>query len=768
MEAVLEKLKRLAVYSFATGKELDQDAKEFSTRALRLPESLRYLEDDNEDDKDLFFSSDVAEKIQRTRFDEVMLKGAQQQYGRFQKSRGNYYKNTYGGRGGYSNGRGNFFWSRPRQGVPIQSAVQRQHYSKHQLHLQLKCLTPPNTTPKKIEKTLRKTTEKHIEKNNRTSKNTKTNRNTTLLYTSARDCPRKPLAKIHIELEESDASSMALVRYQLRMPNPISIKTHPLEIETVYSVRERSNNCKFSSEFLSSISSNREVTNTGREIFVKLLHNQGTHKDTSNFGLSPYQLIRTMQSFQNGGCACIERTDRTERLPLQDRSQGCIYCSTHPSRIKEISLVQALRHDIPIPISDIWPECSPTGIFKAHEVCIGTHTCKGDPPGILLGRHMFDLLGIHYQLSKERSDSETYSRIPRVYLQHEDYEDQRATEEVDKAYVENQTDKPNFKNSIMLVVCGITREKHSHDTSNGRSTSPYSISSTRPGKESPATTIRLGNALPFVIQGMEGIEMVRNQRRKPEWTPIPKTEDTRPPAVVTHVDASDSGWGITSNEVETNEFWTEIEKETSINVRELQAILFALQLHAKRFKNSMIHIFSDNIAALKYAKKLGGTASPILQELALKIQEITAAHKLTIHYQHISGVKNVRADQLSRKTRLRYEWKLPRRFFNQIWENWGPMNVDAFATRENTRLRRFWSLQPDPQAEATDAFRQIWSKTGLYLHPPWKMIPKVIKKLKQDKIKSAVLITPNWPIQFWWPMILQQNTKLPIQLQINK
>ncbi|RCI06232.1 hypothetical protein CU098_013751 [Rhizopus stolonifer] len=119
MEAVLEKLKRLAVYSFATGKELDQDAKELSTRALRLPESLRYLEDDNEDDKDLFFSSDVVEKIQRTRFDEVMLKGAQQQYGGFQKSRGNQYKSTYRGRGGYSNGRGNFFGRGRSKGSPF-------------------------------------------------------------------------------------------------------------------------------------------------------------------------------------------------------------------------------------------------------------------------------------------------------------------------------------------------------------------------------------------------------------------------------------------------------------------------------------------------------------------------------------------------------------------------------------------------------------------------------------------------------------------------
>lgn len=105
MEAVLEKLKRLAVYSLATGKELDQDAKELSTRALRLPESLRYLEDDNDEDKDWYFSPDVVEKIQKTRFDEAMLKGAQRQYGGFQNSRENQFKSSYRGRGG----RGNFF-----------------------------------------------------------------------------------------------------------------------------------------------------------------------------------------------------------------------------------------------------------------------------------------------------------------------------------------------------------------------------------------------------------------------------------------------------------------------------------------------------------------------------------------------------------------------------------------------------------------------------------------------------------------------------------
>jgi hypothetical protein len=75
MSTILEKTRRLAVYCLATGKELDRDAKDLSTKALRLPDNLKYLEDDNEDDnKDLFFSPEVIEKIQKTRFEESVIK----------------------------------------------------------------------------------------------------------------------------------------------------------------------------------------------------------------------------------------------------------------------------------------------------------------------------------------------------------------------------------------------------------------------------------------------------------------------------------------------------------------------------------------------------------------------------------------------------------------------------------------------------------------------------------------------------------------------
>lgn len=43
----------------------------------------------------------------------------------------------------------------------------------------------------------------------------------------------------------------------------------------------------------------------------------------------------------------------------------------------------------------------------------------------------------------------------------------------------------------------------------------------------------------------------------------------------------------------------------------------------------------------------------------------------------------------------------------------------------------------------------------MYLHPPWELIPQVLKKIQQEKLKQAVLINPLWPSQFCFPMIMK-------------
>lgn len=111
-----------------------------------------------------------------------------------------------------------------------------------------------------------------------------------------------------------------------------------------------------------------------------------------------------------------------------------------------------------------------------------------------------------------------------------------------------------------------------------------------------------------------------------------------PPKKTIHVDASDSGWGVTSPMLEQAGFWSPEEKELSINARKLRTIKIALQLHPERCKNSTIQRLSDTITALKYAFKQGGTALAILQHEQLKNQHILNTYQISVSHQDIAAL----------------------------------------------------------------------------------------------------------------------------------
>lgn len=109
-----------------------------------------------------------------------------------------------------------------------------------------------------------------------------------------------------------------------------------------------------------------------------------------------------------------------------------------------------------------------------------------------------------------------------------------------------------------------------------------------------------------------------------------------------------------------------------------------------------------------------------------------------------------------------------KKFFQMIETKWGKRSIDAFATRVNAQTPRFWSRFPDPEATAVDAFLQKWPKKGLYLFPPWKLIPRVIHHLQFHQVTEAVLVTPHWPSQFWYPMILRRIVAPPLHFRISR
>ena len=167
----------------------------------------------------------------------------------------------------------------------------------------------------------------------------------------------------------------------------------------------------------------------------------------------------------------------------------------------------------------------------------------------------------------------------------------------------------------------------------------------------------------------------------------------------------------------------------------------------------------DNAAAVAYINKIGGTHSHVLVNLAIALWEWSA--------QHLPGKLNIRADRESRILTDSSDWKLNPNLFQAILRTWGPLEIDLFASRLTFQLPRFASWKPDPLAIQTDAFTMNWQKIRGYAFPPFALIGRCLQQVMSQKVEQLILISPVWPAQPWYPLLLQLCIDLPILLPLS-
>jgi hypothetical protein len=101
--------------------------------------------------------------------------------------------------------------------------------------------------------------------------------------------------------------------------------------------------------------------------------------------------------------------------------------------------------------------------------------------------------------------------------------------------------------------------------------------------------------------------------------------------------------------------------------------------------------------------------------------------------------------------------------FNKIDAIWGPHTVDAFATRSNRQLPRYMSLNPEPEAVATDAMLHSWVAENSWLFPPLNMVGRCLRKVREEKA-TATIVAPMWMTQPWWPVLIDMCIDTPMVL----
>lgn len=222
-------------------------------------------------------------------------------------------------------------------------------------------------------------------------------------------------------------------------------------------------------------------------------------------------------------------------------------------------------------------------------------------------------------------------------------------------------------------------------------------------------------------------------------------------------DASLSGWGAYCEGESTRGWWDHSEKDNHINFLELKAILYGLKCFAGKLDNCNILIRTDNTTALAYINRMGSVQHPTLNYLARKIWQWCEVRELWIFASYISSADNWQADIASRILPDETEWSLDFTAFNKIVRLLGLPDIDLFASKDNSKCKRYVSWFKDPGSVAVDAFTLDWGEFFFYAFPPFSLILRALQKIINDKA-TGILVVPLWKSQPWFPLF----TKLAV------
>ncbi|XP_071573676.1 uncharacterized protein [Temnothorax nylanderi] len=209
------------------------------------------------------------------------------------------------------------------------------------------------------------------------------------------------------------------------------------------------------------------------------------------------------------------------------------------------------------------------------------------------------------------------------------------------------------------------------------------------------------------------------------------------PAVEIFSDASSSSWGAYCNDHRVNGFWNEEERDQHINYLELLAAWFGLKCFAKELRDCDVLLRIDNTTAIAYINKRGGVRFP----------------------NYIASKDNVEADIESRRLEPETEFALAQSAFCQIVSKFGNPEIDIFATRTNTKCKKYISWKKDPGSIEIDAFTRTSSplvedypgcrnyiRRALQLNEtPTESTDIIIASLSESSLKQY-----NTGLMKWW------------------
>ena len=183
---------------------------------------------------------------------------------------------------------------------------------------------------------------------------------------------------------------------------------------------------------------------------------------------------------------------------------------------------------------------------------------------------------------------------------------------------------------------------------------------------------------------------------------------------------------------------------TSSTYRELRAIEEGLKVRGGELQGAVVRWGCDNWAASVIVRV--GSMKLHCHEVALRIADLVKKWEIELEAFWLSReeIQIKMVDRLSKEFDTS-DYKLSSWDFQLLEQDFGPFEVDMFASSFSFQFHPFVSRVACSQAAAVDAFTLDWGKAGfMFLHPPVGEIVRVLRYAEACKA-AGLLIVPFWP-----------------------
>jgi hypothetical protein len=140
-------------------------------------------------------------------------------------------------------------------------------------------------------------------------------------------------------------------------------------------------------------------------------------------------------------------------------------------------------------------------------------------------------------------------------------------------------------------------------------------------------------------------------------------------------------------------------------------------------------------------KSFGGSKKEELQELAIRIFDLTEKHNFGIQPIWIPREQNERADFNSHLNEYNhYDFSLKPEIFHWLDTMYGPHTIDRFASDDSTQLPHYNTKFYSKKASGLDAFMLNWGYNhNNYVFPPPALVGNVLQYARECQAKITLV-----------------------------